>query len=115
MHSFFWLYLTINAPNFRLIVLDRNTYHVISDFVFSLDLCILSDYLFLFFTLQQEKETMKEELVKEKEEAVAERNKYWQDVISEKEKQHQDALSNKVNKYGLPMKALLQQIIPDVT
>ena len=27
MHSFFWLYLTINAPNFRLILLvDLNTY-----------------------------------------------------------------------------------------
>ena len=26
MHSFFWLYLTINAPDFRLIPLDRNTY-----------------------------------------------------------------------------------------
>ena len=25
-HSFFWLYLTINAPNFRPIPLDRNTY-----------------------------------------------------------------------------------------
>ena len=26
MHSFFWLYLTINAPDFRLILRDRNTY-----------------------------------------------------------------------------------------
>ncbi len=26
MHSLFWLYLTINAPDFRLILLDRNTY-----------------------------------------------------------------------------------------
>ncbi len=26
MHSFFWLYLTINAADFRLIPLDRNTY-----------------------------------------------------------------------------------------
>ncbi len=26
IHSFLWLYLTINAPNFRLISLDRNTY-----------------------------------------------------------------------------------------
>ena len=26
IHSFFWLYLTINAPDFRLIPLDRNTY-----------------------------------------------------------------------------------------
>ncbi len=26
MHSFFWLYLAINAPDFRLIPLDRNTY-----------------------------------------------------------------------------------------
>ncbi len=26
MHSFFWLYLTINAANFQLILLDRNTY-----------------------------------------------------------------------------------------
>ncbi len=26
MHSFFWLYLTINAPDFPLILLDRNTY-----------------------------------------------------------------------------------------
>ena len=26
MHSFFWLHLTVNAPNFRLIPLDRNIY-----------------------------------------------------------------------------------------
>ncbi len=26
MHSFFWLYLTINAPDFQLIPLDRNTF-----------------------------------------------------------------------------------------
>ncbi len=26
MQSFFWLYLTINAPDFRLIPLDLNTY-----------------------------------------------------------------------------------------
>ncbi len=26
MDSFFWLYLTINAPDFRLILLDRNTF-----------------------------------------------------------------------------------------
>ena len=26
MNSFFWLYLTINAPDFRLILQDRNTH-----------------------------------------------------------------------------------------
>ena len=30
MHSFFWLYLTINAPDFGLIPLDRNTYDKMS-------------------------------------------------------------------------------------
>ncbi len=30
MHSFYWLYLTINAPDFRLIPLDRNTYKLTS-------------------------------------------------------------------------------------
>ena len=29
MHSFLWLYVTINAPDFQLIPLDRNTYYFI--------------------------------------------------------------------------------------
>ncbi len=41
MHSFFWLYLTINAPDFRLILLDCNTYDSELDYM-TMNLIIIS-------------------------------------------------------------------------
>ena len=48
-------------------------------------------------SLQEEKETMKEDLLKGKEDAVAERDRHWQDMMAQKQQEYQEALSNKVS------------------